>query len=456
MNRTKLPRSLTTATLCLLTLSVCIFPLVAEASGRPLTDQEIRDVSSLSQNPFYYISEDYNKRLITEKEQQEYMEEFRKMYFSPWFQQKPRHLLDVHQWIFDHFREKNGYGENLRSRPDKWLKGLRQEANLSRLGSLNKSAVAVRETDLRLLPTDKPFFYDPSLPGEGYPFDYIQNSGVHGGEPLFVSHLSRDGSWAWCDTSYAGGWIRIEDIAFVDEQTVKKWTSSPLGVCIEENISFRDEKGTFRFHGKTGTILPILSNYISGNRVILPVRDMDGNMVERTASVPILNLKPFPLPFTIWNTAEICEHLIDGPYGWGGLGKERDCSATIRDIFIPFGIWLPRNSGAQARSGLGISFEGMKNHEKIEAIVREGKPFSTLINKRGHVMLYIGTYRGIPLILHNTWGIKTLENDREGRKIIGKTVITTLEPGKELPQLYPEKGLLLDSVTGITLLGGLR
>ena len=39
---------------------------------------------------------------------------------------------------------------------------------------------------------------------------------------------------------------------------------------------------------------------------------------------------------------------------------DRDCSALTRELLTPFGIWLPRNSVAQARTGavnMGISRE---------------------------------------------------------------------------------------------------
>ena len=49
-------------------------------------------------------------------------------------------------------------------------------------------------------------------------------------------------------------------------------------------------------------------------------------------------------------------------------------------------------------------------------------------------MLYLGQRDGKVLILHNTWGVKVREPDgSEGVKKIGKCCITTLQPGRELP-----------------------
>ena len=65
-------------------------------------------------------------------------------------------------------------------------------------------------------------------------------------------------------------------------------------------------------------------------------------------------------------------------------------------------------------------------------------------------MLYIGNNNGRAIVFHNTWGIKTKDiNGKEGRKIIGGSVITTLEPGKELPDSY---GTILSKIEGFTIL----
>src|SRR6056297_4255423 len=77
-------------------------------------EQKIEDVKRLPQNPFFYLDENYNKRLIYEDDQLEYLSEFRKLYFSPWYQTEPRHGMDVQDWIFRYFAQKKGYGENLR------------------------------------------------------------------------------------------------------------------------------------------------------------------------------------------------------------------------------------------------------------------------------------------------------------------------------------------------------
>jgi hypothetical protein len=67
-------------------------------------------------------------------------------------------------------------------------------------------------------------------------------------------------------------------------------------------------------------------------------------------------------------------------------------------------------------------------------------------------MLYIGSQNDRALIFHNAWGIKTIDlSGREGRKIIGKAVITTLYPGEELRSLAPD-GLLIKNIAAMSIL----
>ena len=130
----------------------------------------------------------------------------------------------------------------------------------------------------------------------------------------------------------------------------------------------------------------------------------------------------------------------------------RDCSSMTKDFFTPFGIYLKRNSFGQREAGRYIEIKGLSQEEKKHQIIEKGMPFLTLIYAKGHIMLYVGMKDKEPLIFHNIWGIKTLkDNDKEDRFIIGKTVITTLELGKDLPN-YMQRDNLLSKIEGIVIL----
>ena len=106
----------------------------------------------------------------------------------------------------------------------------------------------------------------------------------------------------------------------------------------------------------------------------------------------------------------------------------------LRDLFMPFGIWLPRTSADQIASAKHrLELTGKPPQEKEETIRRQAVPFLTLLYKPGHIMLYIGLDPiGRPLIFHNAWSIRVKDDAGERLQFIGKAVVTTLEPGKEL------------------------
>ncbi len=103
--------------------------------------------------------------------------------------------------------------------------------------------------------------------------------------------------------------------------------------------------------------------------------------------------------------------------------------------------------------GSYINLQGLDPEQKEKIILEKGVPYLSLLWRKGHVMLYIGEQNGRALIFHNIWGIKTRDlAGNEGRKIIGKAVITTLRPGIELRCIDPEGGLLLKGIAAMNIL----
>lgn len=401
------------------------------------------DGLSVPQSPMFHAASLADEPLVSKERQGELYRELKERFYSPWRQAAPRDAVKILEWVFDAYG-KNVFGENLLPRSSSWVEEQRRQARVDAVGELNSHALSVRPTSLRLMPTQAPAFRSPALAGEGYPFDYLQNSAVHPGEPLFVSHLSMDGLWAWCDTSCASGWMETRDLAFVDEAAEARWMSLPLAVVVRENALLRDETGSL-FRAKVGAMLPLSLRGIVEHLLVAPVRGRDGGLIERTVRVSASEAVPAPLAPSPWSLAAVAEELFGELYGWGGFLGNRDCSAMTRDILLPFGVWLPRNSRAQANGGRSINLEGMTNDEKKDLLKREGVPFLTLVGLPGHIMLYVGTWRGEPLVMHNMWGIRTEHDGTEGRYVIGRTVITTLDLGSDLPGHAPGK-LLIDRI----------
>jgi hypothetical protein len=341
-------------------------------------------------------------------------------------------------WPWRAFTSETGdlAGANLRSPKEAWFESMKKKAAMERFGTLNERGIVVRETNLRNFPTNEPLFRDPSLPGEGFPFDYLQQTVLRPGEPLFVSHLSAEGDWAFVESPQAAGWVDIRDLAFADERFVTEWMSRPLGVAVTEGLAVRNTRGRFVFSLGVGSVIPLgnpASDQAGRRRVLIPLSDADGTAVISVGYTQEGGLAGFPLEYNLWNVAKIMAELAGSPYGWGTILGNRDCSAMLKDLFAPFGLWLPRHSADQAGQGERLSLKGLSPEEKEAEILAKGIPFRTLLWLPGHVMLYAGSYRGRIAVFHAFWGIRTRTESRQGREIVGTTAFTSLEPGKELP-----------------------
>lgn len=435
---------------CLLFFSLC-FKSVSWAYQKD--EEEIKDIVSLSQNCFYYITGDYSDRILNVEAQKNMDNQYNKHYFSPWSQSGPSRGLDSLLWPFKWFPYQKTYGENRRLRLYGWYEKQKENAQIEHFGSQNKKVIVVEEANLRAFPSNEPVFFDFEKAGEGYPFDYGQNTTVKPGDPLFVSHLSEDGAWAFVDSHAVSGWIDTRRIAWITEDQIKMWREYPMGVVIKDNLPLLDNEKHFYAKAKIGTILPIVKHFPlqASYEVLIPVRGLDSNVFFKKIILSDCCITPKPLDFTKWNAAYIASQFMHEPYGWGGGNNRRECSATTQDFFAVFGLWLPRNSKAQASQGISVDVKGLPLIEKEKTVLSQGKPFLTLAALPGHIMLYIGTYHDKPVFLHNLWGIRTLVEEKEGRLIIGRTVITSLEAGNELSSIV-EKSIIGNRVTHFVVL----
>lgn len=418
--------------------------------------KEVNDVTHLSQNHLSYLRDISKDQVLLQKDAQDAMDEnYNKIYFSVWHDLKPVHAsLERLSSIFSNFSTSPGYGENKRKHSSTWAKKLQQNASLENYPNTLQYAITTRHTNLRALPTNTPHFYKPGGDSDGWPFDNLQISSVPANTPVLICHLSADKSWALVETSFAFGWIPVEDCARVDENFIKTWESGRYAVVIKDRVPVLDAEGNFCFRTAIGQIFPLANDMMDNLEILTATANENNNAVIKHSVVSRQVIVPKPLSFTYMNAATIANEFIDEPYGWGGLYDNRDCSAMTRDFFAPFGVWLPRHSADQAKKvGKYIDLQDLAPEQKEKIILEQGVPYLSLLWRKGHIMLYMGEENGRALIFHNIWGLRTKDcHGEEGRKIIGKAVITTLQPGEELNYLDPE-GLLIKNLSALTILG---
>ena len=436
---------------------LAMLSLFLSACSNTAKISEIADLETLPQTPESYTQAlpayDFN-------EQQRLNDEFDKTFFSPWDISKMSYDLAQASWG-SYYLKKETYGENHKLRKKEWYEEQIKRSNFDQYDTLREYAITTHNSNLRVFPTQSVIFYNPDAPGEGFPFDYNQNSHIKINTPLFVSHYSLDKAWVYVEANSLFGWLPVKDVAFMDEAQRHNFKTGHYYVATQDEFALFDQSENFVEYIKLGTIFPIINGSLVSVKASFKLSNSLIAQPENGAEFVYSNINQQqvaqkPLAFNRTNLNKISSALIGEDYGWGGVLANRDCSAFTKDFFTPFGIYLKRNSSKQLEAGQYIELKTLDNEAKKQAILADAIPFMTLIYLRGHIMLYVGEgageQAGEPLVFHNIWGLRTLKDDGStGRFIIGRAVITTLEPGKELPNLVQESSLL-SKIQGMVIL----
>ncbi|MDR3177546.1 MAG: SH3 domain-containing protein, partial [Campylobacteraceae bacterium] len=385
---------------------------------------------------------------LLHEESENLKNDFLEKYFSVW----DKDYLWISQedafFGFELLKNKSKYAvENLIEADDDWTKNIKKLSNFDNYGSNLSYAITTQNTNLRLLPTDKPFFRASSKSFD-YPFDRIQNSFISVMQPLMVSHYSTDFAWAFIESGAAAGWVKSNELAIVDKQIIQKIKNASKIVVTKDNAAVYYKEGLFAHYLKAGSILPVheYKNGLYEAFIINTQKDGNGFIANITVSEEFA--APFPLEFNDENVKTALNELLGENYGWGGLYANRDCSAMTKDFFSLFGIWLPRNSRAQKNAGIYFDISNLTASQKEQKIKELAQPYLTLIFMPGHIMLYTGQMDERALIMHNIWAVT---NSKGKKFLIGKSVISDLHIGENLPDVK-DRNLLISKIQGFSVL----
>ncbi|MGL5699605.1 MAG: SH3 domain-containing protein [Kluyvera sp.] len=386
--------------------------------------------------------------------QQRYFTELKSHYFgmgpndkSPW---NPNYISSVlskgvesarDAGIKRYLKEQSvSWGENFRVHSERWKLEIRDNATtaIDHVYHASGRGIAVRETLVRVLPTIDPAYDDPRHAGQGYPFDNLQESSVRPGTPVYVLADSRDKRWKYILSPTVTGWVQSEDIAGADQPFVTKWLAlagKNLGAFIEDSVSVQGS-GQYYFTARPGTLLPFTKKTSGFFEVAVPVRKSDGRAQIDQAQLDEGSFVAMPWKMTPKNIATLMRSMSGKPYGWGNYNFYNDCSSEIRSLMMPFGILLPRNSAAQIQAATRIvDLSKEDTEERLRYLTAHGRPFTTLVYIKGHIMLYIGNTvingQTVPMTYQNVWGLRPA--DANSRSIIGESVFFPLLA------TYPEK-----------------
>ena len=417
-----------------LLLFILLYPLILFSNE----SLELKDFKLYPQDPDFYVKniESIENQILRD-------EKYNEKYFSPWKLNKI--TLDFYHIVGFAHQNKVTYGFNKIPIKKSWYKKQVDNMNLNEMNQVAKTAIMIKNSHIRALPTEMLILEDPYKPGEGYPFDYNQHSFIAINTPIFISHFSRDKTYVFIQSSITEGWVKSDAIAFVDENTRKQFQNNLYYISVKEGFSIFSEE-VFIEKIKLGTIFPKME----GKWIIIK-RNQGYNGTIAFAETEESNLMKKPISFNQDNISMISRELIGEEYGWGGILNKRDCSAMTKDFFSVFGIFLNRNSSQQLQNGKTINVKTLSNQEKKKKIIQLAKPFKTLLYTIGHIGLYIGHVKGEPIIMHNTWGIKTVKEDGSyDRYKIGRAIISSLNLGEDLKDVLKSK-ILINSIEQIVI-----
>ncbi|MBA1432009.1 MAG: SH3 domain-containing protein [Epsilonproteobacteria bacterium] len=423
---------------------IAVFLSACAQKPIPKIQETPSDLLEVNQSVTAYL-DTINERNISS------LEAFEKHYFNLWNIKKIDISKKEAMWAYRSFRVGNSYGENLQPLKQSFFDDIYARSNFAAYSSLNKPAITLKALNIRAFPTDKPLLMDPKKAGEGFPFDYMQNSLIAPNKPILVSHYSRDKEWVFIEASFAYGWVKARDIAFIPKAYAKLYQEAEKEFVIKESHPIYDAQGNFLFRSRIGMLLPEIKENNASYTVLSIGNYKNNEAFYIRSTIPKSVLHKGILEFNVKNIAMIFQEVSAVKYGWGGMYQQRDCSSILRDFFAPFGLWLPRNSYEQSKLGKVISLEGLSDTQKLQLIKEKAVPFETLLYKKGHILLFVGVKNGEPIVFHATWGIKTKKDEKEGRFIIGKPIFSTLELGSNLKD-YDKNASILTQLKSMNIL----
>ncbi len=383
-------------------------------------------------------------------------ESYLKAWYSPWLDAKIKSNKKEVFWILKEMNKSTGYGEDLKPNAKAFNDALIKSMDIEHYPSAKIKAVVVRDSDVRAVPTNKPFYLSP----KGYPFDRYQNSLIFQGTPVLITHFNLDKTYAHIQSSFVYGWIKVSDLAYMRDKDIELLTKLKNYVMpIKDKIPLYTDYGGFYTNARVGELFALIPQ--SQKTPQKPqkkelkaygfLRDAKGYADLQSVILDEKDFFVFPKAFNSENMAYFIDTMLGQKYGWGGLLGNRDCSAFTRDSFANFAILLPRNSYAQSRYANNyVDLSSMKAKEKEDYILKNATPFGTLIYLKGHIMLYLGAYNHQAIVAHSIWSVQTQKHFKTLSHKIGGVVITSLWLAEEHNGAFSKKKLLIDRVLGMS------
>lgn len=385
----------------------------------------------------------YQQALINPTRQQKFFNNFKYHFFSPWNRQYINKILSkitqlkiLESELITHFSNHNkkpdeiGYSENFRPHTAAWTNAIAENMNLKQFNQATyyalKRGITIANLNARMLPTEDVHFYDYHLAGQGYPFDNLQMSAIWVGTPVYILGETLDHAWVFILTpDHYIAWVKSNGIATVTDNFIQQWQQKQSLIAITQTAtSIVDNNKHFLFSAYVGTVLPGREQD-KNFQLMIPIQ-INGNAAITYTTLDKSHAVTMPLLSSPKHFAMLMKTLINRPYGWGNLYFYNDCSAELKNLFTPFGMWLPRQSQDQIKFSNMINLSNQSLTERLTYLIKHGHPLMTIVYIGGHIFLYVGNsnHDTVAITYQNIWGLSPKPPIR--RAIIGQAVLLPL------------------------------
>jgi hypothetical protein len=287
--------------------------------------------------------------------------------------------------------------------------------------AVDEARVVVDESALFCVPLTTGLYKPPRDPA----FDRNRCASLHPGEVVRVVRRSDDGHWLALHAGHTSGWSLDPSLTppIAVAELREAWSSRRV-VTTSDDASTQAGRRI-----RLGTQVPVVGEATGGALQVL-VPTADG--LERDLVHPGAGLHDGTLPLTrraLW-TAALAE--LDAPYGWGDRGGNRDCSRLVRDLFVAFGLQLPRHSGVQAKVGThDVDVAGLSDADKRAAIETWAARGVVILYMPGHVMIYLGA-DGEHLYAVSAISdfLTPCDGGKDSVHVLDRVAVSTLEVGR--------------------------
>ena len=276
--------------------------------------------------------------------------------------------------------------------------------------------VTVRQAMIRNLPLADGLFDEP----DDVYYDNVQDSTLEAGEPVAILHESQDEKYYYARLYNLFGWIAREDVALCSREQWQRYADPENFLVVTGRDFYTRTAGEDVFH-LMGAKLLFLQEQKHRWQVALPYKDdRTGQLKEKkTWLAKEGTLHRGYLPYTANQVIRQAFKFYGSVYGWGGAMRSVDCSSLVGSVYRTVGIQLPRNTTQlRAVPGETTDFSNLAKEERAQAF--QTLPPGSAVSIKGHIMLYLGTVKGTPYVIHSSSSY--YEN---GRKIYVRRVLVS-------------------------------